>query len=116
LICNATAVRGVANLLLVGCALAVILAAVHIGTDGWYAAGEFASVVVAILGFPVGWISMLGASTCDSGEIFILGAVFLPLNAYLWGYIVAAVVRRGQNQSQCLPNQLRKRKMAQMHS
>ena len=84
----------VANLALIGCALCVVRASIYIRSEGWLAARAVAEVAVAVLGFPVGWISALGGDTGGSPMVFILGAIFLPLNAYLWGYVVAAVVRR----------------------
>ena len=88
----------VANLALIGCALLVVLASVHNRSEGWFAAGTVAYAVVAVLGFPAGWFAMLGETASGlSGPpmfVFMLGAIFLPLNAYLWGYVVAAIVRR----------------------
>ena len=84
----------VANLALIGCALCVVRASISIRSEGWRAASAVAEVAVAVLGFPVGWISVLGGDTGGSEMVLILGAIFLPLNAYLWGYVVAAVVRR----------------------
>lgn len=85
----------VANLALIGCALVVILLNGPGGTDVWYSAGGIAYLAVAVLGFPVGWISIIFASVHEPGPgLLFLGPIFLPLNAYVWGYTVAAIRRQ----------------------
>lgn len=81
----------VANLTLVGCAL-LVLANGNAGSAAWCTAWQVARVGFAILSCPVGWLSMPG-ETLDGPPIdLILYGIFLPLNAYLWGYVVAAVL------------------------
>jgi len=91
----------VTNLLLIGCALAVVRIGIALGFpeldahaqhELWATAGAIAWIMVVVLSFPVGWLSaVLGSG--DSFMVTILAAVFLPLNAYLWGYVVAAIVK-----------------------
>ena len=48
-------------------------------------------VMAAILTFPVGWLALVLGPTRSP----LLPAIaFVPLNAYLWGYASAALVRR----------------------
>lgn len=83
----------VANMALINCALAVILYHVHIQSEGSRAAAEIASGAMIVLGFPVGGISLIGSSMHGPDVMFFtLLAIFLPLNAYVWGYTVAAIV------------------------
>ncbi len=88
----------VINLALIGCALAVILHTVDINPffmdARWVIAREAATIAIAVLGFPMGWIAVLGLSTNGPDEtVFVLLMIFLPLNAYVWGYVVGAIVR-----------------------
>jgi hypothetical protein len=46
--------------------------------------------VVIVLAFPVGWLSMMDYHALAS-------VIFLPLNAYLWGYAAAAIIHWRKN-------------------
>ena len=83
----------VVNLTLLGCALVVMFGALCRWTDEpWLAVAGLAYIATAILTFPVGWLVLLGISG-PSVLVFALGAIFFPLNAYLWGSVVAAIIR-----------------------
>jgi hypothetical protein len=89
----------VANLVLLGLALAVLRVAFpeevarETTSTGEVALAYGLGITIAVLSFPVGWLSLL-FSTTHGHEIEIIAAmVYFPLNAYLWGYIVAAVAR-----------------------
>lgn len=45
-------------------------------------------ITVVVLSFPVGWLSCLGSAVSP-----LLTVVFVPLNAYVWGYSLAALIR-----------------------
>lgn len=47
-------------------------------------------ILLAVLSFPLGWLSLLFRAGV-SGPPWA-AVIFVPLNAYLWGYIAAAVV------------------------
>ena len=49
---------------------------------------------VFVLGFPVGWLSTIADEGMPHAGPVIFAAIFLPLNAYLWGHFVAWVVKR----------------------
>jgi len=84
----------VANLAVINCALTVILFSMHIQSEGWIAAAEVAQAAIAVLGFPVGWLSLLGLTMNGPDEVFFtLLSVFLPLNAYVWGDMVTVFAR-----------------------
>lgn len=52
-------------------------------------------VAIIVLSFPVGWLSiLLMFVTTDILLASFTVFIFVPLNAYLWGYVVAAVIRR----------------------
>ena len=85
----------VANMAFINCALAVILYHVHIQSEGSRAAAEVALFAVGVLGFPVGWLAMIFfASPAPDPLGFFFAMIFLPLNAYVWGKTVEAIVRR----------------------
>ena len=46
-----------------------------------------------LLSVPVGWLSIQFSLTFGV-EALLTAVIFVPLNAYLWGYVVAAVIRR----------------------
>ena len=86
-----------ANLGLVGLALAAFLIAFPDGvvhhdstSEGMLAFASILQVMLAVLSFPVGWLSFLLDGMHGLG---VTAVIFVPLNAYLWGYIVAAVVK-----------------------
>lgn len=56
-------------------------------------------VMIVIFSFPVGWSSLLQPGV--SGPP-ITAPIFVPLNAYFWGYLVAAIVRRRQARSDAI--------------
>jgi hypothetical protein len=85
----------VANMALINCALAIILYDVRIQSEGSRAAAEVALFAVWILGFPVGWIATFFCTMGGPDPVFFtLLAVFLTLNAYVWGKTVEVIVRR----------------------
>jgi len=85
----------VANMALINCALAVILYHVHIQSEGSRATAEIAQITIAVLGCPVGWIGMLYVMSAHQYPFgFFQLMIFLPLNAYVWGKTVEAIVRR----------------------
>lgn len=51
--------------------------------------GAFLYAVTAVLSFPVGWLSLLAAPT---PLCYLLAAIFVPFNAYLWGFIIESLV------------------------
>ena len=90
----------VANLVLIGIILAVFMAAFPEGvvyhdraTKAELMLAYILEVALIVLAFPVGWASAL----LDGGTLpqltLMLAIVFVPLNAYLWGYVGAAIVR-----------------------
>ncbi len=89
----------VINLALVACALLVLrltLACDPPPSGLVVSAAACAYIMVLILSFPVGWLSVLlaGGEIGSVFMVFVLACIFLPLNAYLWGYIAAVIVRR----------------------
>ena len=82
------------NLVLLGIAM-ILLAKMSPGKLGTATQGELiiahiARVAIAVLAFPLGWIRML--FTGDGAQT-IASVICVPLNAYLWGYAGAALVR-----------------------
>lgn len=56
-----------------------------------------AEVLGAVISFPVGWLSAIGGSVSHPFESRVaLAVVFVPLNAYLWGFLTEAIIRRVQ--------------------
>lgn len=52
-------------------------------------------LAVAVLAFPVGWLSNIFSTVSGPPIVtYTAATIFLPLNAYLWGYVWAAVRRR----------------------
>ena len=93
----------VANLGLVGLVLVVFLIAdgvVNTDTtsEGMLTFKFVLHAIIMVLTFPVGWLSNM--CTGVSGPP-VTAVIFVPLNAYLWGYIVAAVVRRRKSRREC---------------
>ena len=84
----------VANLASVGACLLVILLEAHLQSDAWRSAGAVAEKLMVVLAFPVGWLSFL-ASTVSGPPLmeYVLLTIFLPLNAFLWGYTAAAAIQ-----------------------
>jgi len=86
----------VANLILMGAALLVLLAMFPDGLDygsatkGEILVAETVKIVVVVLAFPVGWISCFVEPVHGPP---LTAMVFVPLNAYVWGYSVAAFLR-----------------------
>lgn len=87
----------VANLGLVGLVLAGRLIAFPDGlvdqgstSEGMLAFASILNVTLTVLSFPVGWLSLLFTGMHGPP---VTAVIFVPLNAYLWGYIVAAVVK-----------------------
>jgi len=82
-----------ANLVLIGTALLVRrlsfpdgVVNVDRATSGELALAEVVDVAVAVLSFPVAWVGQLFLPLSEPG----LGPfVFVPLNAYFWGFLVA---------------------------
>ncbi len=92
----------VANMTLVNCALVMILFSLYIESEGWQAAANVARIGIAVLGFPVGWISLLCVTSGGPDVMsFALLAICLTLNAYVWGKVMAAIVRRFKTQKTC---------------
>ncbi len=92
-----------ANLGLVGLVLVAFLIRFPSGivdhdmaSKGMLVFASVLEVILAVFSFPVGWLSMLFIGV--SGPP-VTAVIFVPLNAYLWGYIVAAVVRRRKSRS-----------------
>jgi len=50
-----------------------------------------ATLAIAATTFPVGWLSVLFADEFYGQPL--LAVVFVPLNAYFWGYVLAKLVR-----------------------
>jgi hypothetical protein len=80
----------VANLSLLGCALIVMFGPQAWMNEGSLAVAGVAYVVAAVLTFPAGWMAAVYGPPL---LVFAIGAIMFPLNAYLWGYTVAAFVR-----------------------
>ena len=85
----------VGNLSLLGIAMLVYLATSPPAGADYDSAGSGEFLVayvmtraVLVLTFPVGWLGWL----VSYGEL-LTAVIFVPLNAYLWGYTVAAIVR-----------------------
>ena len=96
----------VINLSLVACALLVLrltLTGPPQPSGLLVFAATSAYIVIVILSFPVGWLSLLlaGGAIGSVFMVFVLACIFLPLNAYLWGYIAAAIVRRRAGRKHC---------------
>ena len=46
---------------------------------------------LAVLSFPVGWLGVLFGTCAPLGGFALI--IFIPLNAYLWGYVAASIQR-----------------------
>ena len=46
---------------------------------------------LAVLSFPVGWLGALFGTCAPLGGFALI--IFIPLNAYLWGYATASIQR-----------------------
>lgn len=91
----------VGNLLLVGLALGTFLVAfpdltvnVDTASPRMLALDSAINVALAILTFPVGWLSDLFRLGVSGPPI--TAVIFVPLNAYLWGYVAAALIKWGR--------------------
>jgi len=82
----------VANMALINCALGVILYDVHIQSEGSRAAAEVAMIAIVVLGSPVGWFPLFCPGAFGDPIAMFLAMIFLPLNAYVWGKTVEAIV------------------------
>jgi hypothetical protein len=83
----------VANMLLVAAAFLVYSRTLtSYGSDAIFPEGV---LVLAALTFPVGWLGWyLMARFCDQPLLaVVLAAVFVVLNAYFWGHVLAKLVR-----------------------
>ena len=84
----------VGNLALPAIVLVVFLATfrdggLHTATEAERIVHGGVTIAMAILTFPVGWFpAFLGSSGASVALV-----VFVPLNAYLWGYAAAAFIR-----------------------
>lgn len=102
----------VANLLLVDCALVVLMIQARLVPEYYPRPVAIADTAMAVLSFPVGWFTMFLVDTMVSMAVlptgwfdvpafsaqaevwtYVFDAVSLPLNAYLWGYVVATFIR-----------------------
>jgi hypothetical protein len=82
----------VANMAMMCCALAVFRYSMDQPPPEKFSLP--AGTAIGILAFPVGWLATLSAAMDDPGVGLAFGAViFLPLNAYVWGYSLAPLVR-----------------------
>lgn len=73
----------VTNLLLIACCVKITMADI-LPWGGW--ADHAVSFVLSALSFPIGWLSLLARDRLTS--LLTLG-VYIPANAYLWGFLVA---------------------------
>ena len=82
----------VANMLLIHAVVLVLrVSACPILCSGGPLPSATATLALAALTFPVGWLSVLFADEFCGQPL--LAVVFVPLNAYFWGYVLAKLVR-----------------------
>ena len=87
----------VANLALMSAALLVFLITFpnaevkyDSASEGELLVARAVGIIVAVLAFPVGWVSAILGGVSDPP---VTAVIFVPLNAYMWGYVVAAFLR-----------------------